>query len=116
VLRAPPEGDDEWQRLVDHYLAIHTLTPASGIALASAVLNMTSRIRRRTRSPVRVAFMRLSVVRGGWLGGYSTRAGAPTTDSSEPSSASGRWMVVWQDSLQQPSYRAAQSSHWMNKR
>jgi len=42
VLVAPPVGDDEWQRLIDHYLAVHTLTPASGIALPPAVLNMHS--------------------------------------------------------------------------
>ena len=42
VLAAPPVHDDEWRCLLDHYLAIHTLTPASGIALAPAVLNMTS--------------------------------------------------------------------------
>src|SRR5262245_1209596 len=28
VLRAAPASDDEWQRLLDHYLTIHTLTPA----------------------------------------------------------------------------------------
>ncbi len=42
VLAAPPACDDEWQRLLDHLLAIHTLIPASGIALPPAVLNMTS--------------------------------------------------------------------------
>jgi hypothetical protein len=42
VLVAPPQGDHEWQRLLDHYLAIHTLTPTSGSALPPAVLNMHS--------------------------------------------------------------------------
>ena len=43
VLPAPPASDCEWQRLVDHYLSIHTLTPAvRSIALPPAVLNMNS--------------------------------------------------------------------------
>jgi len=43
VLAAPPAGDDEWQRVLDHYFAIHTLTPsASSVALPPAVLNMSS--------------------------------------------------------------------------
>jgi thiamine kinase-like enzyme len=42
VLAAPPAGDDEWQRLLDHYLAIHTLTPTSAIMFPPAVLNMHS--------------------------------------------------------------------------
>jgi thiamine kinase-like enzyme len=44
VLAAPPADDHEWQCLLDHYLAIHTLTPASipEIALAPAVLNFGS--------------------------------------------------------------------------
>src|SRR5689334_9501467 len=42
VLAAPPDGDHEWQCLIDHFLAIHTLTPASSIVLPLAVLNMTS--------------------------------------------------------------------------
>src|SRR5207245_2756202 len=35
-------GDGEWQRLLDHFLAIHSLTPASGLALSPATLNMKS--------------------------------------------------------------------------
>jgi aminoglycoside phosphotransferase (APT) family kinase protein len=43
VLRAPPAGDGEWQRLLDHYLSIHTLTPAvCSITLLPAAMNMTS--------------------------------------------------------------------------
>jgi hypothetical protein len=43
VLAVPPAGDDEWQRLLDHYVAIHTLTPAdSHIALPAAVLDLRS--------------------------------------------------------------------------
>jgi len=44
VLAAPPADDQDWQRLLDHYLAVHTLTPASisEIALPPAVLNFTS--------------------------------------------------------------------------
>ena len=43
VLATPPAGDDEWQRVLDHYLAIHALTPsASSVALPPAVLNMSS--------------------------------------------------------------------------
>jgi thiamine kinase-like enzyme len=43
VLAAPPADDTEWQRLLDHYLAIHTLTPAgSSIALQPAVLDLRS--------------------------------------------------------------------------
>lgn len=44
VLAVPPSDDQEWQRLLDHYLALHTLTPAElpGITLPPAVLNFTS--------------------------------------------------------------------------
>jgi hypothetical protein len=43
VLAVPPANDDEWQRLLDHYLAIHTFTPAdSRIALPAAVLDLRS--------------------------------------------------------------------------
>jgi thiamine kinase-like enzyme len=43
VLAAPPNGDGEWQRLVDHYLAIHMLAEAnSSSVLLPAVLNMDS--------------------------------------------------------------------------
>ncbi|MEO7909983.1 MAG: aminoglycoside phosphotransferase family protein [Roseiflexaceae bacterium] len=45
LLVAPPADDDEWQRLLDHYLAIHALTHAhSSIALLPAVMNMDSAI------------------------------------------------------------------------
>jgi hypothetical protein len=40
---APPAGDAEWQRLLEHYLAIASVTPArAGVPLAAAVLNMRS--------------------------------------------------------------------------
>jgi thiamine kinase-like enzyme len=43
VLVTPPDGEDEWQRLLDHYLAIHTLTPEhTAISLSAAVLNFSS--------------------------------------------------------------------------
>ena len=43
VLAVPPAGDDEWRRLLDHYVAIHKLTPAnSSISLQPAVMNMHS--------------------------------------------------------------------------
>jgi aminoglycoside phosphotransferase (APT) family kinase protein len=44
VLAAAPSDDREWQRLLDHYLAVHMLTPAriAPIALPPAVLNFTS--------------------------------------------------------------------------
>ena len=43
VLAAPPAGDHEWRCLIEHYLAIHTLTQAhSSSALPPAVLNMVS--------------------------------------------------------------------------
>jgi aminoglycoside phosphotransferase (APT) family kinase protein len=43
VLAAPPSGEIEWRQLLDHYLTIHTLTPASvNISLQPAVMNMHS--------------------------------------------------------------------------
>jgi thiamine kinase-like enzyme len=43
VLAAPPAGDDEWQRLLDHYRAIHSLTPTNtAIPLPVAVLDLRS--------------------------------------------------------------------------
>jgi hypothetical protein len=57
VLAAPPTGDDEWQRLLDHYIAVHTLTPASGIALRPAVLNMSSAADGLDRIKQQLAYM-----------------------------------------------------------
>jgi thiamine kinase-like enzyme len=43
VQRAPPTDDGEWQRLLNHYLSIHTLIPAiCNITLPPAAMNMTS--------------------------------------------------------------------------
>jgi thiamine kinase-like enzyme len=44
VLAAPPSDDQDWQRLLDHYLALHTLTAVSipQSALPPAVLNFAS--------------------------------------------------------------------------
>ncbi|HEU5102450.1 MAG TPA: hypothetical protein VFU22_25680, partial [Roseiflexaceae bacterium] len=40
VLAAPPNGDEEWQQLLNHYLAMHVLTPAStSVALQPALIN-----------------------------------------------------------------------------
>jgi thiamine kinase-like enzyme len=57
VLVVPPAGDDEWQCLLDHYLAIHTLTPASGIVLPQAVLNMHSAADGLARIRQQLAYM-----------------------------------------------------------
>src|SRR5436190_33158 len=50
-------ADDEWQRLLDHYRAIHTLTPASGVALPPAVLNMSSATDGLDRIRQQLAYM-----------------------------------------------------------
>jgi phosphotransferase family enzyme len=43
VIAAPPAGDLEWGRLLDHYLAIHDVTPERiNFALQPAVINMRS--------------------------------------------------------------------------
>jgi thiamine kinase-like enzyme len=44
VLAAPPSDDQEWQQLLEHYIALHTLTSAGApqIALPPAVLNFAS--------------------------------------------------------------------------
>jgi len=57
VLAVPPAGDDEWQRLLDHYRAIHTLTPASGVALPPAVLNRSSATDGLDRIRQQLAYM-----------------------------------------------------------
>ena len=58
VLAEPPASDDEWQRLLDHLLAIHTLTPfTSSIALPPAVLNMHSAADGLDRIRQQLAYM-----------------------------------------------------------
>jgi thiamine kinase-like enzyme len=58
LLAEPPAGDDEWQRLLDHLLAIHTLTPfTSSIALPPAVLNMHSAADGLDRIRQQLAYM-----------------------------------------------------------
>jgi len=43
VLAAPPADNDEWQRLLNHYRAIHSLTPKNiAIPLPAAVLDLRS--------------------------------------------------------------------------
>lgn len=43
VLPAPPASDDQWQQLLEHYLTVHTVTPATiSVTLQPAALNMHS--------------------------------------------------------------------------
>jgi thiamine kinase-like enzyme len=43
IVSTPPDSDQEWSRLLDHYLVVHCITPATtSVPLQLAVLNMRS--------------------------------------------------------------------------